>query len=77
MESFPVLGLQNRRGWDGATFEVTFNDYHLELWDQGGRVLKGLGERGARGWWRAQGAVQTVRKGRERQALGSTVVQSN
>lgn len=46
----------------------------------------GIKERGSLGGWGNVGpgggrephrAVQTVRKGRERQALGSTVVQSN
>lgn len=35
-------------GWDGVTFEVTFND-HQSTGDQGERVLGGLGECGP--WW--------------------------
>lgn len=61
----------NRRVWHEVILKVTYNDsYHLralEIKETGSSA--GLGE--------PPRAVQWKRKGRERQALGSTVVQSN
>lgn len=58
------------------TLEVTFNDHHLEHWGSRMRALEGQGNVGpGGGGTEPHRAVQTVRKGRGRQALGSTVVQ--
>lgn len=54
-------------GRDGVvTFEVTFNDYHLEHWGSKRDSLRGWGNAGLVGGGEPHGAVQTVRRGRER-----------
>lgn len=71
---FLFLGCSSRRGWDGVTVKVTFKDHCLEYW--GSIEERGeLRECGPHGCWRAPRG-SAVRKGRERQALGNTVVQS-